>query len=78
LPSRDSKKKINEKKLPTIECSCGAKILLVPDIKLMSKAIEAHVEVHRCEVKNTKDAEAQAQTILDDLITKVLVKACEV
>ncbi|MGD0995742.1 MAG: hypothetical protein ABR909_09505 [Candidatus Bathyarchaeia archaeon] len=61
--------------LPVIKCSCGAEILLFPNVKLMSEAIEAHVEEHKQKVKDPKEAEAEAECIRDDLIVKVLDKA---
>jgi hypothetical protein len=72
-----NKKKSKSKGLPTVKCVCGAEILLVPDVKLMSKALEAHVEEHKRKFKNAKEAEIEAQCIMDDLIEKVLIKACE-
>ena len=73
-----SKKKAIEGGLPLIECFCGAKILLVPDIKLMSKAIETHVQEHTKKIKGSqKDVDAEAERVRDDLIAKVLNKACE-
>ncbi len=33
--------------LPVVCCECGAEILLVPDLKAMDLAIEAHVSEHR-------------------------------
>ena len=33
--------------LPIIICECGAKILVVPDLKAMNRAIETHVNEHR-------------------------------
>jgi hypothetical protein len=33
--------------LPLITCDCGAEILLVPDLRAMNLAIEAHVAYHR-------------------------------
>ena len=74
-----SKKKPNGNAgLPVIKCSCGAEILLVPDVKLMSEAIEAHVEEHKQKVKDPKEAEAEAERIRDDLIVKVLNKASKI
>jgi hypothetical protein len=35
------------KQLVLIECECGAKILLLPDLKEMNCAIEAHVAEHQ-------------------------------
>ena len=64
-------------KLPIIKCdSCGAEILLVPDVKLMSKAIEAHVATHR--QKNPTLAELEAERIRDSLIIKVFDKATSI
>jgi hypothetical protein len=46
--------KINPEKIfaarnpgPLIRCECGAEILLVPDLKMMVRAIEAHATEHR-------------------------------
>ena len=72
-----SKKKIGgDKGLPMIKCSsCGAKIMLVPNVKLMSEAIEAHVEKHKQKMKDPKAAQEIAECVRDDLITQVLKKA---
>ena len=58
-----------------VKCSCGAEILLVPNVKVMSAAIEAHVAKHIQKVKDPKAAEAEAEHIRDDLIIQVLDKA---
>ena len=71
------KKKASGTNLPTIECSCGVQILLVPNIKQMSEAIEAHIIEHTKKIKVAKVAEAEAERIRDDLIAKVLDKASE-
>ena len=63
--------------LPIIKCSCGARILLVPNVKLMSTAIEAHVEEHKRKIKDPDKSEAEAERIRDDLIAKILDKASE-
>ena len=72
-----SKKKIGgDKKLPMIKCSsCGAKIMLIPNVKIMSEVIEAHVEKHKQKVKDLKAAQEIADCVRDDLITQVLKKA---
>ena len=76
VPSHIAKKKIGgDKGLPMIKCSCEAKIMLVPNVKLMSEAIEAHVEKHKQKVKDPKAAEAEAERIRDYLIMQVLDKA---
>jgi DNA-directed RNA polymerase subunit RPC12/RpoP len=72
------RKRTTEGKLPLIRCSrCGAEIMLVPNVKLMSDAIEAHVEMHKSKMKNLPDAEAEAEQIRDDLIRQVLDRASE-
>jgi hypothetical protein len=77
VPDRIGKKEVgNDKGIPVIKCSfCGEEIMLVPNIKLMSAAIEAHVEAHKQKVNDRKAAEAEAERILDDLITQVLERA---
>jgi hypothetical protein len=62
--------------LPVIKCpACGVDIMLVPNVKLMSEVIEAHVEKHKREIKDPKAAEAEAERIRTDLITQVLDRA---
>jgi len=78
LPSRISrKKKVSGTRLPVIECSCGAQILLVPNVKEMSAEIEAHIITHTKKIKDAKEAQAEAERIRDDLIAKVLETASE-
>jgi len=36
-----------KRSLPTIRCVCGRKILVVPDLKAMNKAINDHVAEHK-------------------------------
>ena len=47
--SQDSKSKSGElqKGMPTIRCVCGSKILVVPDLKAMNRAIKNHISEHR-------------------------------
>jgi hypothetical protein len=72
-------KKIDDIRLPVIECICGEKILLVPNVKQMSKAIEAHAEAHAKKMKGAtkKEKEAETERIRDFLTAKVLQKAGE-
>jgi hypothetical protein len=54
---RDPQKKVSSKseshkdkihgKMPIFSCSCGVKILVVPDLREMDKAIENHIVEHR-------------------------------
>lgn len=77
MASRISKKKIGGGKgLPTIQCSfCGQEILLVPNVKLMSEAIEAHAIEHARKICDPNKAEVEAGRVLDSLIAKVLERA---
>jgi hypothetical protein len=78
MPNRVSKKKKAESKgLPIIICTCGAQILLVPNVKLMSQAIEAHALEHANKIEDPKEAEDEAKRVIDDLTVKVLMKASE-
>ena len=58
-----------------IKCSCGAKILLVPNVKVMNVAIEAHVAKHVQKINDPKIAKVEGNRIRDDLIIQVLKKA---
>ena len=78
MPNRVSKKRNTESKgLPIILCTCGAQILLVPNVKLMSQAIEAHALEHANKIEDPKEAEEEAKRVIDDLTVKVLTKASE-
>jgi hypothetical protein len=64
--------------LPLVECFCGEKILLIPNVKQMSKAIETHAQKHAKKLRlPKKEAELEAERVLDDLIEKVLQKASQ-
>jgi len=43
---------------------------MVPNVKVMSEAIEAHLAVHTKKVKDQKEAEAEAERVRDDLIVQ--------
>lgn len=63
-------------RLPVIRCSCGAEILLVPNVKKMGETIENHADSHKQKVKDPEEAEAEAERVRNDLIVKILEKAC--
>ncbi len=50
-----------------VECECGARLLLAPDLKAMDRVIDAHVKLHR-RMHNNSDGE-------DRLLQKILVEA---
>ena len=49
-----TKKAADTSGLPVITCVCGAEILLVPNVKKMNEAIEAHVFEHTKKLKTLK------------------------
>ena len=63
--------------LPLLKCECGAKILLVPDLKVMNHAIEVHVAEHRKKEKDPRKAATTASHIRQILIEQLLKKASE-
>jgi hypothetical protein len=68
----------SHQKRDTVKCECGKEILLLPDVKEMDHAIEAHiVAVHMQKSKNSEFAAAEAERIRDALIVQVLRKASE-
>ena len=70
-----SKKSSEKEKVTVVRCSkCGAEIMVEPNVKLASEAIEAHVEQHISKLKNPAKDETQADRIRDDLIAQVFVE----
>ena len=45
--SRKSKSALSKKGMPTIKCMCGSRILVVPDLKAMNRAIKNHLNEHK-------------------------------
>lgn len=70
-------KKLPSESMSMIECFCGKKILLVPDIKKMGAAIEAHAKEHAMNFSTEKEREEEAERVRDYLIVKVLAEASE-
>lgn len=58
-----------------VKCECGAKILLLPDLREMSRAIEAHVAEHRKQKGHVRIAESNHVNQL--LVQLSLMKASE-
>ena len=55
-------------RLPIIKCVCGFKILVVPDLKAMDRAIKNHVAEH-------KKANDRSKRLTDFLTEQVLIVA---
>jgi hypothetical protein len=57
-------------KMPVFSCSCGVKILIVPDLYEMKKAIENHIVEHKKLSGLTLTENDLAQQILKVIIEK--------
>ena len=57
----------SEMKMPIFTCSCGTQILIVPDLKQMSKALKTHEAEHKRLTGNLITQEILAQQILKTL-----------
>ena len=69
---------IDTGRLPVITCSfCGAKILFIPDAKVMGEAIETHVEEHMKKIKDPAQGAAESESVYVDLISQVFDKAAK-
>lgn len=60
---------------PLVKCDCGAEILLLPDLREMNRAIEAHVAEHRKQKGLMRIAESNQVNQL--LVQLSLIKASE-
>ena len=81
MPNQTRKKKkveaASDADAPVIECFCGVKFLLVPNVKQMSQAIEVHAEEHAKKIKTQREKDEEVEKVRDDLIIKLLEKASE-
>jgi hypothetical protein len=66
---KDRNKKIRKKML-IFNCSCGVKILVVPDLHAMNKAIKNHIVEHK-----KLSGQCLTEEILTQEILKVVLKA---
>jgi hypothetical protein len=63
---RTDKFEAHKNRMPIIKCGCGFKILVVPDLKAMNKAIKNHA---------TKHKKAGSKRLTDFLTKQVLIMA---
>ena len=54
-------------KMPIVKCSCGTKILIVPDLKEMDQAVKNHVVEHKRITGLNLTEETLAQEIIKSL-----------
>jgi hypothetical protein len=63
--------------MPIIRCTCGAGILLVPDINEMNRAIESHIDEHnKIALRNGKEC-VSPDCVRQILVEQILQKASE-
>jgi hypothetical protein len=60
-----------------IKCECGEEISLLPDVKVMSNAIEVHVDLHMLNLEAPVCKEEEAKRLRDNLIKQVLSLASQ-
>ena len=65
------------KGMTKVRCECGEEILLLPDVKKMSEAIEVHVALHLDGVQGQPCTALEAERLRDALIIQVLRMASE-
>ena len=66
-------KRKSRRKMPVFDCICGAKILIVPDMAAMNKAIKSHIIEHK-EVTGQRLTE---ETLTREILKTVLVELCQ-
>jgi hypothetical protein len=69
---RKSKSAKYQKGMPTIRCVCGLRILVVPDLKAMNRAIKNHVAEHK-----KADYGLVLDSLEDFLTEQILMAACK-
>ena len=67
---RKSKSIVHKKRLLTIRCICGTKILVVPNLKAMNRAIKNHINEHK-ETHNDSDRHDS----LEEFLTKQILSS---
>jgi hypothetical protein len=73
-----NKKKIRfQGRKDTIKCKCGTEILILPDVKATSEAIEGHIALHLEGVKGPMCQTADVERLRDSLIIQALRIAAE-
>ena len=63
--------------MPLIRCLCGAKILLIPDMKAMNRAIGNHIDEHIRMNSKTRKCYISPVKVRKILVEQILEKASE-
>ncbi len=66
-----SKYSVHKKRMPTIRCVCGTKILVVPDLKAMDTAIKNHLVEHKKTHKYSDNFESLDQFLAEQVIIAI-------
>jgi len=61
-----------KERLPLIKCECGTEILLLPDLKAMDRAINAHVAEHR--KKGDNPSKAATSSVISQLLAQLSLR----
>ncbi len=54
----------NESRMPVYRCKCGTKILIIPDLSAMKRALQAHLVIHKKITGQNVTEEFLAQEII--------------
>ena len=71
---RKSKFSHSKKSMPIVKCLCGSEILVLPDLKAMSIAIQNHVTEH----KQARDGLGTIEVLAEFLTEQVLTAASKI
>jgi len=63
----ETSKKKNGQKMPIFLCTCGAEILIVPDLAAMNKAIKNHLNQHNKSINQCLTEENLTKEILTEI-----------
>jgi hypothetical protein len=61
-----------KERLPIIKCECGTEILLLPNLRAMDRAIDAHVAEHR--KKGNNPSKAATSTRISQLLAQLTIR----
>jgi hypothetical protein len=66
--------KSRHKRLQSIKCECGTEILLLPDAKAMSKAIDTHIAQHCKNLTEPTLAKAETERLWELIVSRLFIE----
>jgi hypothetical protein len=63
-----------KKRLPIINCECGAEILVVPDLQAMNRAIKNHAAKHRKKTTNAQKKQIMPNKVIELLSQQAIIE----